>query len=154
MSTTRRFSFGIKSLSVLLSVLTVLLSLPLTVFSFDIGDVSTSPEHDASISNSDIIEVMENRTAAEKTFRLTDGSFYTAHYDTNIHEEDENGRFNDIDNRLYRNGSVISTSNGRYSFPYKPNHQPLLSCFHPITAAFSSQAPFFPIYQMLPDASF
>ena len=119
MSTTRRFSFGIKSLAVLLSVLTVLLSLPLTVFSFDIGDVATSPEHDASISNSDIIEVIENRTAAEKTFRLTDGSFYTAHYDTEIHEEDENGRFNDIDNRLYRNGSVISTSNGRYSFPYK-----------------------------------
>ena len=104
---------------VLLSVLTVLLSLPLTVFSFDIGDVATSPEHDASISNSDIIEVIENRTAAEKTFRLTDGSFYTAHYDTDIHEEDENGRFNDIDNRLYRNGSVISTSNDRYSFPYK-----------------------------------
>ena len=119
MSSTRRFSFGIKSLAVLLSVLTVLLSLPLTVFSFDIGDVDTSPEHDASISNSDIIEVIENRTAAEKTFRLTDGSFYTAHYDTEIHEEDENGRFNDIDNRLYRNGSVISTSNGRYSFPYK-----------------------------------
>ena len=119
MSTTRRFSLGIKSLAVLLSVLTVLLSLPLTVFSFDIGDVGTSPEHDASISNSDIIEVIENRTAAEKTFRLTDGSFYTAHYDTEIHAEDESGRFNDIDNRLYRNGSVISTSNGRYSFPYK-----------------------------------
>ena len=119
MSTTRRFSFGIKSLAVILSVLTVLLSLPLTVFSFDIGDVGTSPEHDASISNSDIIEVIENRTAAEKTFRLTDGSFYTAHYDTEIHAEDESGRFNDIDNRLYRNGSVISTSNGRYSFPYK-----------------------------------
>ena len=119
MSTTRRFSFGIKSLAVLLSVLTVLLSLPLTVFSFDIGDVGTSPEHDASISNSDIIEVIENRTAAEKTFRLTDGSFYTAHYDTDIHEEDENGRFTDVDNRLSKNGSVISTSNGRYSFPYK-----------------------------------
>ena len=119
MSTTHRYSFGIKSLSIVLSVLTVLLSLPLTVFSFDLGDGNTSPEPDASTSNSDIIEVVENRTAAEKTFRLTDGSFYTAHYDTDIHEEDENGRFTDIDNRLYRNGSAISTSNGRYSFPYK-----------------------------------
>ena len=118
MSESRRFSFGIKSIAVILSVLMVLLSLPLTVFSFDFGDGNTSPEPDVSPSNSDIIEVVENRTAAEKTFKLTDGSFYTAHYDTDIHEEDENGRFTDIDNRLSKSGSVISTSNGRYSFPY------------------------------------
>ena len=118
MATIRHYSFGIKSLAVILSVLTVLLSLPLAVFAQDFAGESV-PENEAVSSNAEIIEVNESRTAAEKTFRLTDGSFYTAHYDTDIHEEDENGRFTDIDNRLYRQGDSISTSNGRYSFPYK-----------------------------------
>lgn len=116
---TNKFSFSYKLTAVIMSVAVLLVSLPLQVFSFDLGDGNNSLEPDASTSNSDIIEVVENRTATEKTFRLADGSFYTAHYDTDIHEEDENGRFTDIDNRLYRIGSVISTSNGRYSFPYK-----------------------------------
>ena len=118
MATIRHYSFGIKSLAVILSVLTVLLSLPLAVFAQDFAGESV-PENEAVSSNAEIIEVNESRTAAEKTFRLTDGSFYTAHYDTDIHEEDENGRFTDIDNRLSKSGSAISTSNGRYSFPYK-----------------------------------
>ena len=108
-------------LSVIVSFAIVAVSLPLYAFAADIGDNTPFVAGDAGSvsSNVEIIEVNESRTAAEKTFRLTDGSFYTAHYDTDIHEEDENGRFTDIDNRLYRNGSVISTSNGRYSFPYK-----------------------------------
>ncbi len=116
---TNNRSFQNRLTAVIMSVAIVLVSLPLGVFSFDLSGGNTSPEPYESISNADIIEVIENRTAAEKTFRLTDGSFYTAHYDTDIHEEDENGRFTDIDNRLYRQGDSISTSNGRYSFPYK-----------------------------------
>ena len=116
---TNKFSFPYKLTAVIMSVAIILVSLPLGVFSFDLSGGNTSPEPYESISNADIIEVIENRTAAEKTFRLTDGSFYTAHYDTDIHEEDENGRFTDIDNRLSKSGSAISTSNGRYSFPYK-----------------------------------
>ena len=111
-------TFPFKLTAVIMSVAVILVSLPLQAFSFDLGG-GTSSEPEVSSSNADIFEVCESRTAAEKTFRLTDGSFYTAHYDTDIHEEDENGRFTDIDNRLSKNGSVISTSNGRYSFPYK-----------------------------------
>ena len=116
---TNKFSFSYKLTAVIMTVAVILVSLPLQVFSFDLGGGNASSEPDASTYSADIIEVVENRTAAEKTFRLTDGSFYTAHYDTDIHEEDENGRFTDIDNRLSKNGSLISTSNGRYSFPYK-----------------------------------
>ena len=108
-------------LSVIVSFAIVTVSLPLYAFAADIGDNTPFVAGDAgsASSNAKIIEVNESRTATEKTFRLTDGSFYTAHYDTDIHEEDENGRFTDIDNRLYRQGDSISTSNGRYSFPYK-----------------------------------
>ena len=116
---TNKFSFSYKLTAVIMTVAVILVSLPLQVFSFDLGGGNASSEPDASTYSADIIEVVENRTAAEKTFRLTDGSFYTAHYDTDIHEEDENGRFTDIDNRLSKSGSAISTSNGRYSFPYK-----------------------------------
>ena len=116
---TNKFSFSYKLTAVIMTVAVILVSLPLQVFSFDLGGGNASSEPDASTYSADIIEVVENRTAAEKTLRLTDGSFYTAHYDTDIHEEDENGRFTDIDNRLYRQGDSISTSNGRYSFPYK-----------------------------------
>ena len=110
-----------RMLSVIVSFAIVAVSLPLYAFAADIGDNTPFVAGDAgsASSNAKIIEVNESRTATEKTFRLTDGSFYTAHYDTDIHEEDENGRFTDIDNRLYRQGDSISTSNGRYSFSYK-----------------------------------
>ena len=71
-----------------MSIAVILVSLPIQAFSFDLGGGSSS-EPEVSSSNADIIEVCESRTATEKTFRLTDGSFYTAHYDTEIHEEDE-----------------------------------------------------------------
>ena len=116
-----RHSPSCRILSVIVSFAIVAVSLPLYAFAADISDNTPFVAGDAgsASSNAKIIEVNESRTTTEKTFRLTDGSFYTAHYDTDIHEEDENGRFTDIDNRLYRQGDSISTSNGRYSFPYK-----------------------------------
>ena len=55
MSITRRFSFGIKSLSVILSVLTVLVSLPLTVFASDIRNlVNKNNEPDRSEGESGV----------------------------------------------------------------------------------------------------
>lgn len=70
-------------------------------------------------SNAEVFEVNELRQSDEKTFRLTDGMFYVAHYDTDVHELNESGEWTNIDNRLYDKNGNVSTDNGKYSFPSK-----------------------------------
>ncbi|MBR3423188.1 MAG: hypothetical protein IKG80_01710, partial [Clostridia bacterium] len=120
-------NFGFRTLSVVLSLCLVAVSLPLSAFAVGGGNAA-EPEGISVNSNAEVIEVKEDRTVSEKTFRLEDGAFYIAHYDTEIHEEDENGNLIDIDNRLYEKGDEISTANGRYSFPVKTlDRSPLFS---------------------------
>ena len=124
-----KYSIGYKLVSAVLSLCLLAVSLPLYTFAVagDYGENTEEP-NGTICSNAEIIEVKENRTLSEKTFRLEDGAFYIAHYDTEIHEEDENGNLIDIDNRLYEKGDEISTANGRYSFPVKTlDRSPLFS---------------------------
>ena len=109
-----KYSIGYKLVSAVLSLCLLAVSLPLYAFAVagDYGENTEEPNGTVS-SRAEIIEVKENRTLSEKTFRLEDGTFYIAHYNTEIHEEDENGNLVDIDNRLYRKENEISTENGR-----------------------------------------
>ena len=119
MSSTRSISFKIVSVFLSLAILAV--SLPLSAFAIEsgVGEPSEPPlEEELVSSTAEIIEVNEMRSASEKTFRLTDGNFYIAHYDTEIHEQNEEGVWQDIDNRLYINGDRITTENGRNSFSF------------------------------------
>ena len=111
-------NIGFRTLSVVLSLCLLAVSLPLSAFAVGGGNAA-EPEGISVNSNAEVIEVKEDRTVSEKTFRLEDGTFYIAHYDTEIHEEDESGNLIDIDNRLYARDGLISTENGRYSFPVK-----------------------------------
>ncbi len=97
-------------------------SLSLSALAADNGS-STAPEETltetVSSSTAEIIEIPENRSVDSKTFRLTDGSFYVAHYNTGIHEKDESGNWQEIDNRLYNQDGLISTKDGKVAFPSK-----------------------------------
>lgn len=104
-----------KILSVFLSVLMIVMSVPLTAFAADVTD-NTS---ESVTLNTDIIELTDKRTATSKTFRLDDGSYYVAEYDTEIHYLDENGLWQDIDNTLAASGSEFSTSNAKIKFAKK-----------------------------------
>ena len=122
-------SVSFKILSVFLSLAILAVSLPLSAFASETNESSVpSLEEEFVSSTAEIVEVNEMRSADEKAFRLTDGNFYIAHYDTEIHEQNEDGVWQDIDNRLYINGDRIMTENGRYIFPYKTGEDtPLFS---------------------------
>ena len=66
-----------------------------------------------------LFELIDLRTETTKTFRLEDGSYYVAQYDTAIHYPDADGVWQDIDNTLTARGSEISTSNARIKFAKK-----------------------------------
>ena len=92
MSTTRRFSFGIKSLSVILSVLTVLLSLPLTVFADDIRNFANkNNEPDRSVGESGVfssyslVELEDERDQYTKVIRDSNGKTTVAEYGMPVH---------------------------------------------------------------------
>ncbi|MBQ7826731.1 MAG: DNRLRE domain-containing protein, partial [Clostridia bacterium] len=104
-----------KLLSVFLSVLMIVMSVPLTAFAADVTDNAIESVE----VNTDIIELTDKRTATSKTFRLDDGSYYVAEYDTEIHYLDENGMWQDIDNTLAASGSEFSTSNAKIKFAKK-----------------------------------
>ncbi|MBQ9416383.1 MAG: hypothetical protein IJU20_06055, partial [Clostridia bacterium] len=117
-----KLSIPFKLIALLLSVAILLVSLPLSTLAVDNGS-SIAPEEALteidSSSTAEIIEIPENRSVDSKTFRLTDGSFYLAHYNTGVHEKDASGNWQDIDNRLYQQDELITTKDGKYAFPSK-----------------------------------
>ena len=118
MSTTRRFSFGIKSLAVLLSVLTVLLSLPLTVFADDIRNFANkNNEPDRSegepgvFSSYSLVELEDERDQYTKVIRDSNGKTTVAEYGMPVHVKNAEGKWEDIDNTLSDRGDHYFTVN-------------------------------------------
>ena len=134
-----------KVLSAILSVIILFYSIPATVWAFD--DLSLAPDtaieeaEKADLShspyNGTIIEVKESRTLSDKTFRLSDGSFYVAHYNTNVHEEDAYGNLQDIDNRLNSKNGFYVTENGHKFLPVYPGDSVPVYSFSSETHSFS-----------------
>ena len=120
-----KFPKILKVFSIVLTFALLLQVMPMSAFSSlaeEFENQSLIDEHNERSefkSSAEVLEVNELRQSDEKTFRLTDGTFYIAHYDTDIHELDENGEWANIDNRLYDKNGNISTDNGKYSFPSK-----------------------------------
>ena len=113
MSKTRHFSFGIKSLAVILSVLTVLLSLPLTVFADDIRNFANkNNEPDRSegesgvFSSYSLVELEDERDQYTKVIRDSNGKTTVAEYGMPVHVKNAEGKWEDIDD-------VFSLDNGR-----------------------------------------
>ena len=112
---------SIKILSVVLTVAMIFATLPMTLFAQDLAEWLDSIASGEATGSSfkDVFELTDKRTATTKHFRLEDGSFYVAQYDTDIHYLDENGEYQDIDNSLSVSGSEISTSNAKIKFAKK-----------------------------------
>ena len=100
---------GLKSLSVILSILMVIYLLPLTVFADSFGAAQQKDqshnEEDVLTINSDVFELKELREESVKYFRLEDGTFAAVQYDMPVHTLDEAGEWQDIDNTLASSGS-------------------------------------------------
>ena len=111
--------FSMKFIAGLLSVILVLTSLPVAAFAIDLSGDSSPLAEDEIIYNRDIVEIVDMRTATDKYFRLDDGSYYVAHYNSDIHYLDDNGVWQDIDNSLAINGSEITTSNAKIKLAKK-----------------------------------
>lgn len=62
-------------------------------------------------------EDISKRKLNEKTFFMSDGSSLVTVYPSNVHYE-ENGKLEEIDNRLTENGENIQNNQGLYSIQY------------------------------------
>ena len=118
MSKTRHFSFGIKSLAVILSVLTVLLSLPLTVFADDIRNFANkNNEPDRSegesgvFSSYSLVELEDERDQNTKVIRDSNGKTTVAEYGMPVHIQNVDGKWENIDNTLSDKGDHYLTGN-------------------------------------------
>ncbi len=63
-------------------------------------EIAPLPEPDEESEPIILVEEERRREQNSKTFRLSDGTFLTALYDEPIHYQDDNGAWQDIDNRL------------------------------------------------------
>ena len=105
-----------KILCFLLSIAIIAVSLPLSIVAQEIDEILNDLSDNATIGEKGIFELEEARTETTKTFRLEDGSYYVAQYDTQIHYLDELGEWQNIDNTLHTAANSITTSEERIKF--------------------------------------
>ena len=98
---------GLRSLSVFLAVLMILFAFPLQVIAAELQN--QTPDGDTAASGEAVTgtpipgvdyEVTALREENVKHFHLADGSYVAVSYDVPVHYADENGDWQDIDNRL------------------------------------------------------
>ena len=123
-----------KSISFVLSLVLVFYVIPSTIYaqvakSFNKANAETTdtaiamPNYEytdsESVLDAVLFEAIELREENVKHFRLSDGRYIAAQYDYPVHELDENGKWQDIDNALSENGSEFSNSNAKIKFAKK-----------------------------------
>lgn len=112
--------YSIRFLSILLSVLTVLMSLPLTAFASAIEAIDDSQGKTSSSSMvTDTYELIELRDEYVKHFKQPDGTIVAVQYGDPVHYRDENGVWQDIDNTIISSGNDYATTNGKIKFAKK-----------------------------------
>ena len=127
--------FGLRSLSILLSILMVLYLLPMAVFADSFAE-SKKEKAQNNISQEDrsaiseLFELEELREETVKHFRLEDGSIIAVQYDDPVHYLDTDGKWQDIDNTLSSSGSEYVTSNARVKFAKKTTGNEVLMTLH------------------------
>ena len=91
-----------RMLSIILMVFIAFQSLPVdALIDPYISSASNSAVQDSPADDAYIIGEDENkRTATEKHFRMSDGSYTVYTYDKNVHYKNEDGSWDDIDNTL------------------------------------------------------
>jgi len=118
---------SIKAISILLSFLMVITGFPFYVFASDgTGTVDFVVED----AHKEAFEIVSSRTANSKVYRLADGSYYLAQYDTDVHYLSENGTWEEIDNTLSVSGDSISTPDAKIKFAKKTTGNGELFALH------------------------
>jgi RHS repeat-associated protein len=113
-------SCSVKTLAIFLSVLMIFYLIPATAYaSLFEATGAESVVSETSEHTGEIFEDVSRREENVKHFRLEDGTYMAAQYDTAVHTLDENGEWQDIDNTLSESGSEYSTSNARIKFAKK-----------------------------------
>ena len=144
-SVSRTFALWVKTLACLLSLLLVLYAVPTTVYAelietLDLSsdDISEGTQEETDVgddtqtveSEKAVFEVTDRREETVKHFRTEDGSFTAVQYSIPVHEKDENGEWQDIDNTLSESGSEYATSNARVKFAKKTTGNETLFILH------------------------
>lgn len=134
--TRRAFSMWIKTVACVLSILMMLYAVPTNVFAELIEAIDGAPENQADevtvedTLKKEVFEVIDRREETVKHFRTEDGSFTAVQYNVPVHEKDENGEWQDIDNTLSASGSEYATSNARVKFAKKTTGNETLFTLH------------------------
>ena len=122
----RAWALWLKLLACLLSVLLVLYAVPANVYAELIETVESALDQDneatANAADDDrdaVFEITDRREETVKHFRTEDGSFTAVQYNVPVHERDENGEWQDIDNTLSESGSEYATPNAKIKFTKK-----------------------------------
>ena len=124
----RAFSVWIKTIACVLSLLLALYAVPTNVFAelieaidtvTDSNDEQTTVEETEPGKEGTVFEVIDRREETVKHFRTEDGSFTAVQYNVPVHERDENGEWQDIDNTLSESGSEYATPNAKIKFTKK-----------------------------------
>ena len=133
----RAWAPWLKTLAYLLSVLLILYAVPANVYAELINTVEsaiTTNETVTDLTNEtteeNVFEVIDRREETVKHFRTEDGSFTAVQYNVPVHEKDENGEWQDIDNTLSESGSEYATSNARVKFAKKTTGNETLFTLH------------------------
>lgn len=111
---------SVKTLAIFLSVLMIFYLIPATAYAslFEATEAESVVSENAEYAG-EVFEDVSRREENVKHFRLEDGTYMAAQYDTAVHTLDENGEWQDIDNTLSESGSEYSTSNARIKFAKK-----------------------------------
>ena len=134
--TRRAFSMWIKTVACVLSILMMLYAVPTNVFAELIDAIDGALENQADevvvedTLKKEVFEVIDRREETVKHFRTEDGSFTAVQYNVPVHERDENGEWQDIDNTLSASGSEYATSNARVKFAKKTTGNSTLFTLH------------------------
>lgn len=125
---------GTRALSIVISILMVIYLVPLSVYASFSEYLSDKENTDIAQEPSgiirDVFEVTDRREETVKHFRLEDGSYTAVQYDVPVHYKDEEGKWQDIDNRLESSGSEYSTGNARIKFAKKITGNETLFTLH------------------------
>lgn len=125
---------GTRALSIVISILMVIYLVPTSVFANMAQNLSDRNEDidntEAAGIIRDVFEVTDRREETVKHFRLEDGSYTAVQYDVPVHYMDEDGEWQDIDNRLESSGSEYSTGNARIKFAKKITGNETLFTLH------------------------
>lgn len=130
------FSMWIKTVACVLSILIMLYAVPANVFAELIDVIDATLENQANEDTiedaleKEVFEVIDRREETVKHFRTEDGSFAAVQYNAPVHEMDENGEWQDIDNTLSATGSEYITSNARVKFAKKTTGNETLFTLH------------------------